>query len=73
MEFDSPVDVRLYDDVALLRYRVQIEVVVQGQRYAPARYWFTDAYERRDGRWQVVWSQDTGSPARQPSDSAEAG
>ena len=31
MELDSPVDVRLYDDLALLRYRVQIEVVVQGQ------------------------------------------
>ena len=60
MELDSPVDVRLYHDVALLRYRVQIEVVVQGQRYPQARYWFTDAYERRDGRWQIVWSQGTG-------------
>ena len=73
MELDSPVDIRLYDDVALLRYRVRIEVVVQGQRYPEARYWFSDAYEKRDGRWQVVWSQGTGIAASQPSDPAEAG
>ena len=23
------------------------------------QYWHTDGYERRDGRWQVVWSQAT--------------
>jgi len=60
MELDSPVDVRVHGDVALTRYRVQIEVEVQGQRYARAAYWFTDVYEKREGRWQVVWSQGTG-------------
>ena len=60
MEPDSPVDVRVYGDVALLRYRVQIEVEVQGQRHARAAYWFTDAYEKREMRWQIVWSQGTG-------------
>ncbi len=59
MEFDSPIDVRMYDDVALLRYRSQIEIEVQGQRYPRAPYWFTDAYEKRDGQWQIVWSQGT--------------
>jgi len=59
MELDSPVDVRVHGDVALTRYRVQIEVEVQGQRYARAGYWFTDAFEKREGRWQLVWSQGT--------------
>ena len=60
MELDSPVDVRVHGDVALTRYRVRIEVEVQGQRYAPVVYWFTDAYEKREARWQIVWSQGTG-------------
>jgi hypothetical protein len=60
VELDSPIDVRLYDDVALIRYRSQIEIEVQGQRYPRAPYWFTDAYEKRDGQWQIVWSQGTG-------------
>ncbi len=60
MELDSPVEVRAHGDVALTRYRVQIEVEVQGQRYARAAYWFTDVFEKRKGRWQIVWSQGTG-------------
>jgi ketosteroid isomerase-like protein len=60
LELDSPVDVRVYGDVALIRYRAQIEIDVQGQRYPRAAYWFTDAYEKREGRWQIVWSQGTG-------------
>ena len=60
IELDSPVDVRVHGDVALARYRVQIEVEIQGQRYARAAYWFTDAYEKRERRWQIVWSQGTG-------------
>ena len=60
MELDSPVDVRVHGDLALTRYRVQIEVEVQGQAYARTAYWFTDAYEKREERWQIVWSQGTG-------------
>ena len=60
MELDSPVDVRVHGDVAVTRYRAQIEVEVQGQKYARAAYCFTDAYEKREGRWQIVWSQGTG-------------
>lgn len=60
MELDSSIDVRLYQDVALIRYRAQVEIEVQGQRYPRAPYWFTDAYEKRDGQWQIVWSQGTG-------------
>jgi len=60
LELDSAVDVRVYGDVALIRYRAQIEIDVQGQKYPRTGYWFTDAYERRDGGWQIVWSQGTG-------------
>jgi len=44
MELDSSVDVRTYGDAALIRYRAQIEVDVQGQKYPRTGYWFTDAY-----------------------------
>ena len=59
-ELDSPIDVRMYHDVALIRYQAQIELEVQGQGYPRAPYWVTDAYEKRDGQWQIVWSQGTG-------------
>ena len=53
------IEVRLYGEVALIRYRSQIEIVVQGQ-FVPRRpYWHTDAYEKRAGCWQVIWSQAT--------------
>lgn len=60
MELDSAIDVRIYEDVSLIRYRAQIEIEVQGQKYPRASYWFSDAYEKRDGQWQIVWSQGTG-------------
>ena len=60
MELESPVDARVYGNVVLIRYRAAIEIDVQGQRYPRASYWFTDAYEKRDERWQIVWSQGTG-------------
>ena len=59
-EPDTSIEVRMYGEVALIRYRAQIEIVVQGQKYPRAPYWFTDAYEKRGGQWQVVWSQGTG-------------
>ena len=63
IELASPVKVRVYSDVALVRYRTEIEVEVQGQSYPRAAYWFTDAYEKRDEQWQIVWSQGTGITA----------
>jgi hypothetical protein len=53
------IEVRVHGQVALIRYRAQLEVVAQGQKIALRRYWHTDSYEKRDGRWQVVWSQAT--------------
>jgi len=60
VELESQVDARVYGDVVLIRYRAAIEIDVQGKRYPRASYWFTDAYEKRDGRWQIFWSQGTG-------------
>jgi hypothetical protein len=59
-EPDTSIEVRMYGQVALIRYRAQIEIVVQGQKHSRAPYWFTDAYEKREGQWQIVWSQGTG-------------
>ena len=53
------IDVRLSGDMAVLRYSSRIEIVVQGQRIPPGNYWHTDYYEKRNGRWQDVWSQAT--------------
>ena len=56
------ISIRVRGDVAAIRYRSQLEVVVQGRHIPRQRYWHTDLYERRDGQWQVVWSQATGIP-----------
>jgi hypothetical protein len=61
LELDSAIDLRFYDIVVVIRYRAQIEIDVQGQNYPRAGYWFTDMYEDREGRWQIVWSQGTGA------------
>ena len=54
------IEVRLYEQAAVIRYQSQLEIVVQGQKVPRQRYWHTDFYEKRNGRWQVVWSQATG-------------
>jgi hypothetical protein len=55
--------VRRYGDAAVLRYQAEM-VLASGDPVADAspvvmRLWHTDLYERRDGRWQIVWSQAT--------------
>jgi len=54
----SAIDVRLYGQAAVIRYRSNIDIVVFGQRFS-LQAWHTDLYERRHGHWQVVWSQAT--------------
>lgn len=51
--------VRLYGDVAVMRYRSEIEIVVGGQLIPRQAYWHTDLYERHGGQWKVVWSHAT--------------
>ncbi|HEU4648684.1 MAG TPA: nuclear transport factor 2 family protein [Gemmatimonadales bacterium] len=55
--------VRLYGDVALLRYRSEIEIVVRGQHIPRQSYWHTDLYERHGGQWKVVSSHATAAAA----------
>ncbi len=53
------IEVRLYEQAAAIRYRSSLEVTF-GPRHLPrAEYWHTDLYEKRNGLWQVVWSQAT--------------
>lgn len=54
----SEIRVRLYADAALLRYRVRIEILVNGVQDA-GDFWHTDAYELRGDLWQAVWSHAT--------------
>jgi hypothetical protein len=57
----SEIAVRVYGDVAAVRYRARIEAHwVGGQDRG--LFWHTDLYERRDGSWQAVWSQATRIP-----------
>jgi Domain of unknown function (DUF4440) len=53
----SPIRVRVNGDSAVIRYESELEL--HGTR---GHYWHTDLYEKRDGRWQIVWSQTTGAP-----------
>jgi hypothetical protein len=53
------IAVRLYADSAVIRYRSELEIVVQDRHIPRRRYWHTDVYERRGGQWQVVWSHAT--------------
>ena len=43
---------------AILRYRVDAVVRLRAGPHE-AHYWHLDYYERRRGRWQIVWSQST--------------
>jgi hypothetical protein len=53
------IAVRLYGDVAVIRYQAEIQAISEGTTIPRGRYWHTDLYERRKGSWQVVWSQAT--------------
>jgi hypothetical protein len=53
------IAVRLYGDVAVMRYQSELEIVVQGRHIPRQRYWHTDLYERHGEQWQVVWSHAT--------------
>ena len=55
----GPTEVRLYDQAAIIRYQAQLECLFHGRKVPRERYWHTDLYEKRNGRWQVVWSQAT--------------
>jgi hypothetical protein len=53
------IAVRMYGEAAVLHYRSRLVMVARGDTVRPFGHWHTDLYERRSGRWQVVWSQAT--------------
>jgi hypothetical protein len=54
----SEIRVRRTGPVAVVRYVARIEMEM-GDVIDSDRFWHTDVYELRDGRWQAVWSQAT--------------
>lgn len=60
-EPSSPIAVRLSGDSAALRFQVNFDLVVFGTRLTH-QAWVTELYERRQGRWQIVWEQATAIP-----------
>ena len=57
----QPISVRVHGDSAVTRVKLKFKVVAQGQT-VQHEGWTTDQFERRDDRWQVVWSQTTAVP-----------
>jgi ketosteroid isomerase-like protein len=53
------IAVRVYGDAAVIRYRSELEIVVQGRHIPRQWYWHTDVYERQGRSWRVVWSHAT--------------
>lgn len=62
-EPSSPIAVRLSGDSATLRYQTRFDLVVGGT-HLTHEAWTTALYERRQGRWQIVWGQTTAIPNR---------
>jgi hypothetical protein len=60
-EPSAPIAVRLSSDSASLRYPTAFDLVVGGT-HLTHEAWTTALYERRDGRWQIVWAQTTAIP-----------
>ena len=57
----SPIRVRVHGNSAVARVELLFKVVAHGtklQHYG----WNTDLFERRGGRWELVWSQTTAVP-----------
>ena len=53
------IGVRLFGDAAALRYSAEMSFIVDEVPTPRRRTWHMDLYERRESRWQVVWSQAT--------------
>lgn len=57
----SPIRVRVYGNIAVARFQEHF-VVVAGPDRLDHRGWTTHLFERRNGRWLLVWSQTTATP-----------
>jgi len=56
-ELTSQIRVRLHGNTAVLRFRHTIDIQVAGIGHLTHPAWNTALYERRNGRWQIVWEQ----------------
>lgn len=55
------IAVRFYGNAAVIRYRdARFDVDSEGRALHRGPMYHTNVYERRDGRWQAVWSQASG-------------
>ncbi len=54
----TELEVRLCGDGAVITYQDQVDLM-DGDRHLAATGWHTIVYEKRDGRWVIVWSQTT--------------
>ena len=61
IEPTAPIAVRLSGESATLRYQTAYDVVL-GATHVTHKAWTTALYERRAGRWQIVWEQTTAIP-----------
>jgi hypothetical protein len=57
----SPISVRVHGISAVARVKLHLKVVAGGQT-TDSGAWTTDLLERRQGHWQLVWSQTTAIP-----------
>jgi Domain of unknown function (DUF4440) len=57
----SPIRVRVHGESAVARVKVHLKVMAGGQTLEGGA-WNTDLLERRQGHWQLVWSQTTAIP-----------
>jgi len=55
----SSIAVRATPDLIVLRYIARIRLGVGVADEVELSAWHTDHYEKRDGKWTVVWSQAT--------------
>ena len=53
----SPIKVRRHGTTAVLRYSHDIDIVVAGIGRLTHPAWTTAYYERRNGKWRIVWEQ----------------
>jgi uncharacterized protein DUF4440 len=53
------IGVRIFGEMAVIRYQSRIQIIVGGNTSPLGRFWHTDSYEKKNGQWQVVWSQAT--------------
>ena len=53
------IEARVHGDSGCVRYAATMNMRFDGVETGTRRHWHTDYYERKNGRWQVIWSQAT--------------